>query len=307
MRIDPNELRQRLPQNNLSASLDAIWLNYFDLYGLGELVAKYHINIDMHTRDKQYTVYQHYRQKKTSIGTCIIVHGYMDHTGLYRHLIADRLAAGWDVLIYDKTGHGLSSGECYAIDSFSQYAEQLQLVLEYLAKCCDKQWLLIGQSTGASVVLEHALNPVFKPFKQISQRVLLAPLVRSSHFFAVKIQYQLLRFLVKRVKRGKSANSHDADYLNFIQQVDPLTRRWIKVNWVGAMLSWEKRFIGYPASDLALRVIQGDGDETVDWQHNLKVIERKFPGVNTQIIKDAKHHLVNEGKLWRMQVFKLLP
>ena len=303
MRIDPNTLRNLLEQPNHTAWIEEPWLNYFKCYGLDEIVANYNVEVGLLQRQ---SVYQHYRQKQHSIGTCVIVHGYMDHSAIYRHLIADRLAFGWDVLIYDKIGHGLSTGESYAIDSFVQYAQQLQSILEYLAAHCDKKWQLIGQSTGASVIMEHALNPIFKPFKQITQRVLLAPLVRNCHFNKVKFQYQILRFFLKRIKRGVSNNSHYKKFLNFIYQDDPLTSRWVKVSWVGAMLNWERCLHTYSQSLVPLVVIQGDGDETVDWIYNLKVIKQIFPKSQQHIIQGAKHHLVNEGDKWRGSVFALL-
>lgn len=303
MRIDPNVLRKLLVQENPVAGTDELWLNYFKFYALDDITAHYKVEIGLL---QQQSFYQHYRQPQCSIGTCIIVHGYMDHSAIYRHLIADRLAAGWDVLIYDKIGHGLSSGESYAITSFSDYASQLQTLLEYLAVRCTKQWLLIGQSTGAAVVMEHALNPVYKRFDQIVQRVLLAPLVRSFRFNSVKIQYYLLRLFIKSVRRANSNNSHDPVFLDFMQQQDPLARRRVKVSWVGAMLSWEQVFHAYPKSMIELMVIQGDDDETVDWRYNLKAIKHTFPHSQHHVIAGGKHHLVNEGEQWREQVFALV-
>ncbi|MEH6444945.1 MAG: alpha/beta hydrolase [Oceanospirillaceae bacterium] len=88
------------------------------------------------------------------------------------------------MLIYDKIGHGLSTGARYVIDSFTQYSFQLQQVLGYLhdRQGNSKPWLLLGQSTGAAVVMEQALNPIFSQFTPIEHRVLLAPLVQCGKF-----------------------------------------------------------------------------------------------------------------------------
>ena len=44
-------------------------------------------------------------------GTLLILHGYYDHMGLYRHLIQWALEQHYAVLAFDLPGHGLSSGE----------------------------------------------------------------------------------------------------------------------------------------------------------------------------------------------------
>ena len=60
----------------------------------------------------------------------LLVHGYFDHTGLYNKLIAWALESGFNVLIFDLPGHGLSSGEPAVIDDFGDYLRlpNLQLV-----------------------------------------------------------------------------------------------------------------------------------------------------------------------------------
>ena len=56
-----------------------------------------------------------------SKGSVVIVHGYLDHTGLYGHLIKQLLERQLTVVCFDLIGHGLSSGEPASIDSFDQY------------------------------------------------------------------------------------------------------------------------------------------------------------------------------------------
>ena len=42
------------------------------------------------------------------------------------------------------------------------------------------------------------------------------------------------------------------------------------------------------------KIIQGFGDRTVSYRHNLPVLERIYPRGQIQIIPPARHHLVNE-------------
>ena len=62
--------------------------------------------------------------------TMVIVHGYYDHVGLYRHLIEHYLTIGYSVLTFDLPGHGLSSGVAASIGSFDQYTRALTDCLE---------------------------------------------------------------------------------------------------------------------------------------------------------------------------------
>jgi alpha-beta hydrolase superfamily lysophospholipase len=329
MAFSKHQLLDSLPQSNKSIDEDmcgkkelgkahgishlaSCWQDYFLLYNLQDLAIQYQVQINCITQPNCKTVYQYYQQVPksstdktiTSVGTCIIVHGYMDHSGLYQHLIRDRLLKGWDVLIYDLQGHGLSSGEVYAIDSFTEYAEQLQQVLAFLA-ISDKSnnWVLIGQSTGCAIIMEHSLNPLWRSAAQVKNRILLAPLLKNRGFLLVRIQYYLLKLIVNEVKRKPSDNSHDQNFLDFIRNKDPLTNLVIKVNWVGAMLAWQQAFITYKQSSDSILVIQGDDDGTVDWRYNLPEIAKKFKYSQQVIISGGKHHLVNESDVFRGRVF----
>lgn len=48
-------------------------------------------------------------------------------------------------------------------------------------------------------------------------------------------------------------------------------------------------------------LLQGDSDGTVDWYYNLKLIGRKFPKAEIQIIEGANHELFNESPVFRKQ------
>ena len=85
----------------------------------------------------------------------VLLHGYTDHSGLFGHLIAYGLATNCNVLIFDLPGHGLSTGEPAAIDTFSEYAVALADVLQAVALPQLPTWTM-AQSTGCSVLMEYA-------------------------------------------------------------------------------------------------------------------------------------------------------
>ena len=53
-------------------------------------------------------------------------------------------------------------------------------------------------------------------------------------------------------------------------------------------------------------VIQGDGDMTVDWRHNLQVLQAKFDAPEVLMLPGAGHHLVNESAAYRERYFEFL-
>ncbi|RFQ20759.1 alpha/beta hydrolase, partial [Pseudomonas sp. ATCC 13867] len=56
----------------------------------------------------------------------------------------------------------------------------------------------------------------------------------------------------------------------------------------------------------SLLVIQGDADETVDWQYNLRVLEDKFERIECLLLTGARHHLANESETLRRRYFEFL-
>jgi alpha-beta hydrolase superfamily lysophospholipase len=283
---------------------DAVWMSYFTLYNLAPLRARYQLSLGVVTCGTFDLVVQHYTQnassRERSKGSIILVHGYMDHVGLYSKLIGHLLEQGWDVLCYDLPGHGLSSGERYAIDHFSQYAEQLEHILHH--QILAGPWVLMGQSTGGTIVMAHQYlfgNGEHK----VAHRILLAPLIRPAQYELIRLKYFILRFFLKKVHRVKSTNSHDIEFVRFVRSQDPLQYKWIAVNWIGAMLEWADLVESGSCQDGHMTVIQGTDDKTVDWQHNIQVLRRLYSEIDVLLVEGGRHHLANEGLPWREQVF----
>lgn len=274
-------------------------LRYLQYYHLAELLVDYRLSCGWLDCDQVRLATWLYRQPGPAKGTLVLVHGYMDHSGLYADLIQFVLQKGWNLLCYDLPGHGVSLGADHAIEHFHHYADQLQALLKHCQDDLPGPWLLLGQSTGAAIILEHQ-----RCYPQPLTRILLAPLVRPVGYQWIRWQYRLFGWFLNKVPRVFSANSHDADFLAFIRQHDPLQKHWVSIAWIKAMLAWVSTIEhspGYPQTPLT--IVQGTRDETVDWQHNLVVLQRLYPQAAIHLVNGARHHLVNEGGYWRRQVF----
>jgi alpha-beta hydrolase superfamily lysophospholipase len=239
-------------------------------------------------------------------GTAVVIHGYYDHTGLFRHLIRHLIDRGLAVMSFDLPGHGLSSGDPATIDSFEHYVEAFRAAMAALEDHLPRPWHLIGQSTGAAVAMEWLLaNGVSRETSPFDGVVLLAPLVRPYLWPLNRMVYEIARRFVRERPRVFRSNTEDTEFLAFLRDRDPLQARVLPVQWVTAMIQWRRRFEVYPRSDLAPLVIQGRADTTVDWRYNLRVIERLFrPRVF--YVPAARHHLVNEVPGLRAQIFKAI-
>ncbi|MFP1681615.1 alpha/beta hydrolase [Alloalcanivorax sp. C16-1] len=240
-------------------------------------------------------------------GTVLICHGYFDHVGLYRHIIGHVLQRGYAVLAYDLPGHGLSSGPRAAIDDFRIYREVLEQCLSLASNHFPRPWNVIGQSTGGAIIMDYLVHHGFdrddNPFANI---ILLAPLVRPFKWGTARWLHTLVKPFARSIKRVFTVNSGDPDFLDFLENKDPLQDRRLPARWVTALKRWLPGFEAADRVKISPVVIQGDQDETVDWRYNLKVIRAKFEDPDIHMLPGARHHLANERDEFRRKIFAII-
>lgn len=242
------------------------------------------------------TVACHYFQKEGAQRTCFVVHGYMDHVGMFKKIIDYLLHRGCNVVAFDFPGHGMSTGESASINSFGDYVLALRQCLAYFYQKIPSPWHVIAQSMGGAVVMDYLLTEQVDdqsgPFDRV---MLLAPLVRPANWRGVTFLHWLLKGFVRRISRKFSDNTHDVEFLDFVKNKDPVQAQHIPLQWISAMLHWEKRFRGLAWNDKEVLVVQGESDATVDWKHNIDSIKDKFPKAKFFRITDGRHHLAAES------------
>ncbi|MCB1661040.1 MAG: alpha/beta hydrolase [Pseudomonadales bacterium] len=242
-----------------------------------------------------------------SKGTVLLLHGYFDHAGLFQHIIRFCLEQDYSVLIYDLPGHGLSTGEPAGINNFQQYVEVLHHYVTVCQSHFDEPWHLLGQSTGGAIamayLMAHRFDQINNPFKNI---FLLAPLVRPVGWKKLLWLYAASKHWVKSVERKIMPCSHDAGFIDFLTNKDPLQYQRIPLSWVAALIDWASTFERVKPSPLSPIIIQGGEDTTIDWQYNLRVIDKNFNRPKIHFLPQARHHLVNESNEFREPLFDLL-
>jgi len=237
-------------------------------------------------------------------GTVVIVHGYYDHVGLFRHPIAFCLERGYSVLAFDLPGHGLSSGDPASISSFDHYSQALVDCLA-LARGAGVQgpWHVMAQSTGAAAVINCLLNGSRFPLGDLHKIILLAPLLRPVDWYSGLLKYWFMRWFVSRVARDFAANSHDNGFLRFIAEDDPLQARYLQVDWVRSLTRYLRDFRRASGCSKPIDIVQGTEDNTVDWRYNLPALSGKFSQARVHLVEGARHHLVNESEEFRERMF----
>ncbi len=307
--FDAAELRSVLPDCLSDAPtpvVEPLLSAYLTYYGLNTLANRAVYRIARLNLADAELVVQCFHQPDAARGTVLLVHGYMDHAGLTRPLLERLFDQGWNLVVYDLPGHGLSAGEPHDVDDFFRYTDQLVALVRLLRSELSHPLTLVGHSTGGAIIATLLLRESGLTTRELNQPVLLAPLVRPTHWRSIRFKYRWLSPWLKRVKRFYQTNSHDPEFLRFIRFSDPLQHPWISVAWIGAMLTWIRWVEAHASCRWRPLVIQGSEDTTVEWQHNLAVLARLFPEGEQKLIEGGRHNLVNEADPWRESVFEQL-
>ena len=288
------ELREQLSPLGSEPDLPAQAAPFLTYYGLDFSAACPGAELSMGiVTSGAYEIATYCWRQPEATETLLLVHGYLDHVGLFSHLVRFGLKRGYNVLAFDLPGHGLSSGQPAAIDDFSHYSAAICDILD--ASGLNQQRLrVIAQSTGGAALIDLASRHPW-PFLQTA---LLAPLIRPADWWRVRLTHALVHRFIHDIPRKFAKNSTDLAFLGFIQR-DPLQSRRIQVGWVGALKRWLSQLKFHDLGVGPVLVIQGREDATVDWRYNLRRIETLFPGSAIEYLPEAGHHLANESEVLR--------
>lgn len=254
-----------------------------------------------------YRIVAHVYMPETARGTVFFLHGYLDHSGLYRHLMRDCLERGYAVFIHDQPGHGLSSGARVDIPDFAHYQHVLSDSIGRFGPDLPQPFYAVGLSMGGAIVMDHVLSAEAQGRQPaFVKALLLAPLLRPAQWTQIRFGWWLLRHFRPTVPRVFRNNSSDTDYLEFVREHDPLQARQVPMQWIGALRRWVHYMMRLPAARTPVLLVQGGSDETVEWVFNNDFVRRHFPVVYEQQIAEASHQLPNESDALRAPVHAAL-
>jgi len=234
----------------------------------------------------------------------VVVHGYMEHSGINTKLYDILLKNNIGVIAYDMPGHGLSSGPRASIDVFSTYAKVFKNVKLFAGKYFKNYELaFIAHSTGCAVILEYLS---LKRDIDDTSIILVSPLVRSLHFLLSKYAYDISKSFLNRIIRKEGAISHDENFHHFMRKLEPMREEYVPMQWIKALYEWNNTVESWDKRDVKLNVITGTDDRVVDWKWNIMFLKDKFPDSNIIQIKNGRHALLNESLEYRRQVFSAI-
>ncbi len=296
-------LHQHIKSLDLSRppAISDVELDYFRFYGINfeEKFDDVEHHFGNFTSDRFHLV-SHYFKKESAVATCFLLHGYYDHSGLYRHLIEYCLKRNFSVVIFDLPGHGLSTGEQSSIPDFSNYQSVVNDWLSVFKQEIPKPWHAIGQSTGGAILAEYLLSHGDKVF---DKSVLLAPLLYTRQWTFSSLACYLVKPFLGKIKRKFTENSGDAAFVDFLENTDPLQSRFLSLQWVTALRKWITHFLSLAVSDYAPLIVQGKQDTTVDWKRNIPIYQQKFPNSKVFYLQEGYHHLAADNPATREKIY----
>lgn len=300
--MDTAELRESLAEfrafnTNPSPIVEA----YYQFYGMDMVEGGYatHQTIGLFRSGGEKLVGQAFFAKDATTNA-LVVHGFMDHTGLFGNLIRHLLNHKINVFMVDLAGHGLSTGKQCSISSFFDYTDSLNKLINISKKQAPTlPWYLFGQSMGGALSMTlHLLGGhVFE------KTVLLAPLVRPAQWVWVRQFHSVFSPVFFSMPRSFHGNSHDIEFNTFLSRHDTLQTKQIPVQWVNAWREWKRWYLNQPIQEVSVLLLQGTDDHSVDWHYALNRIPLLFPNVQIYKINGARHHMVNESWDYLEQIF----
>jgi len=196
-----------------------------------------------------------------------VPHGVAEHSGRYAHVAQSLVDAGYTVVGFDLRGHGKSSGKRNYINSFQDYLNDLQEVLNRTkASYPDLPLFLFGHSMGGGIVTLFTIerNPDVKGV------LLSGPSVKVSDDispFLQKISGVISAILPKLpvIKLESTDISKDPEVVKAYDE-DPLNYRGGILARTGSELLNATKTITARSHviDLPILIMHGDSDKLAD-------------------------------------------
>lgn len=166
--------------------------------------------------------YQSWHPQSTTKAIVIIVHGLGVHSDIFENIIEFLIAYNYGVYGFDLRGHGRSPGQRGYINSWSEFREDLNALLQLVSQKESKLPLfMLGQSLGGTIALDYTLR--FRD--QIQGLILLSPALKVG---ISPLKIAIGRILSKLLPRfaldtgiRKITSSRDPEFVKTLDQ-DPL-------------------------------------------------------------------------------------
>lgn len=201
---------------------------------------------------------------------------HSDMAGTKAQVLSDWAAAeGRAFVRFDYFGHGASSGD-FADGTISRWRDDALAVLDSLT---EGPQVLVGSSMGGWMA---TLLAKARP-ERVAGLVLIAPAPDFTEELIWAKMPEEVRRTVLEQGQWMYENAYEAPY--------PITRALIEDGRSNLVLS------GKIAVNGPVRILHGDADRDVPWQHGLKLVERCEADVMFTLVKGADHRMSGPREL----------
>jgi len=245
-----------------------------------------------------FSIFQRTWSPKSPKGLVLITHGVAEHIGRYEHVAQALADNGFQVVGWDLRGHGKSSGKRNYVNAFTDFLDDLGLVLARVkTDYPDLPIFLFGHSLGGAITTYFAIDR--KP--EVQGIVLSAASVKISDDISPFLQkvsgiLSILMPKLPAIKLDSSSISKDPEVVKDYD-TDPLNYRGGILARTGSEILKATKVIGARMSelDLPILIMHGNSDKLADVSGSKMLHEQISSKDNTLKLYDGLYHeILNE-------------
>ena len=242
--------------------------------------------------------------------TVMLLHGYGEHAGRYKHVAEHLNAQDIAMIGADLRGHGRSQGGRGYAERFEDYHRDAQALLARVQQA-ETPVALMGHSMGGLVALHWLLSGENNPAQHFKGLVLSSPFMGLNDS-ASRIEVAAGKLLSKVLPKISLPAPHKGKDVCRDPEIgaeydqDPLNNRGVNARWFTAALDGMRLAHGR-ASELALPTLMlyGGADKVVSVSANDRLASSL--GMSDKTVERLEgyfHEIMNEAKPERDQVLK---
>lgn len=228
--------------------------------------------------------------------TLVIVHGASEHGGRYDHIARAAVSRGWNVVVPDLRGHGLSGGTPVHVASFEQYLDDLDRVFSHF-RLVSNETAVLGHSMGGLIVIRFLQTRPDAVVALVAASPLLGLSTPVPRF--TRLLGRLMSVVAPRTRFLSRVDpaflTRDADCLER-RKTDPLVHPAVTAGWFySALAAIGEALAQAPQMTIPTLVLHGAADRVTDVLAAQQWFEAAGSRDKTyRLIPDHLHELLNE-------------
>jgi len=210
-----------------------------------------------------------------AVAETILVHGFGEHSGRYDALTSYLRAHNYSVTGYDQRGHGKSSGARGHVDRFTDYEDDLGLVIEWVVRNgSDLPRFLVAHSMGGLIALRYLLrnDPSLRGAVISAPLIAVAARVPPHKLLIGKISAALMPHLTLSNEIDPAVLSRDPS-VGVAYAADPLVHHVVSARWFAEATSGMEDLIRRAGEIKApLLILHGTADRLASYDATARLV-----------------------------------